>query len=306
MYDDGLFYSEPIFRPPSEGKYSLLLTLTVGCTYNCTFCYPYRNKKFRIRSFDEVLTDIEKARKVYGSSVRRIFLLDGNAFVANTKLLIRVANACYNHFPNLNRITAYAHAKDILRKSIEDLKAIKNAGITMLYVGLETGYNPLLDKINKQTTAEEMIKAGQLLHQAQIILSGTIILGLGGDDLQMSKKHALATADLINKLNPPTTQDWYISALTLMVPPNTPIQEAVLSGQFNPLSPDLILEELKLLLENISPSVHDCIFRSNHASNYLPLKGILAKDCVQLLDTINSLLSNPDRSSIIGKRYRSL
>ena len=157
MEKNGLFYAEPVFRPPSEGKRSLLLTVTIGCAYNCTFCYPYRNKKFKIRPFNEIFIDIQKAKKLYGKHVTRIFLLDGNAFIAKSKLLIQVAQACFEIHPNLQRISAYTHTKDVLRKSPAELSDIRKSDISMLYLGIETGSDQLLQKINKKVKQQLML-----------------------------------------------------------------------------------------------------------------------------------------------------
>lgn len=288
-----LFYEEPVYRPPSEGKKSLLITATVGCSFKCTFCYPYRHKKFRIRAVDEIIEDIKKARKMLGPNVERIFLLDGNAFVMKPNDLVAISEACYKYHPKLQRVSAYAHAKDILRKSDLELKEIQNSGITMVYMGIETGDDELLQKINKHTNANELQQAAQKLHKARIILSGTVILGLAGDNIELSRRHAIRTAQLINSMNPAKHQDWYISALTLMLPPGTLLANKYQNGEFTPLSQTGILQELRLMIEHISDDVHDCIFRSNHASNYLVLKGILSKDKQKFLHLIDQALQNP-------------
>lgn len=298
MNNSGLFYAEPVFRPPSEGKRSLLLTVTIGCAYNCTFCYPYRKKNFTIRKFDEIERDIILARKIYGEQVSRIFLLDGNAFIAKPDLLIKVSEACYKYHPNLERISAYAHAKDILRKSEEDLLRIQSAGLTMVYLGIETGDDDLLKKINKNVTSKEIIEACHKLYKANITLSATIILGLAGNEKKKSDYHAQKTAELINQLNPPQNlypnREWYISALTLMTPPTTPIEEAVRVGNFIPITPKNALLELHTLISYIDTSIEHCIFRSNHASNYLPIKGILGKDRKKILHQIESMMNHPE------------
>lgn len=293
MEHTGLYYEEPIFRPPSEGKKSLLLTATVGCSFNCSFCIPYRRKKFRIRPTQEIIKDIKKARQIYGPHIERIFLLDGNAFVMKPEDLIEITQSCFKYHPNLQRVSAYAHAKDILRKSEANLQEIRRAGLTMVYMGIETGDDELLQRINKHTTATEMAQAAQKLHKAGIVMSGTIILGLAGQNSELSRRHAVKTAELINAMNPPNHQDWYISALTLMIPPGTPLFESAKKGEFIPLSQEGILEELKTFIAHISDDLHDCIFRSNHASNYLVLKGGLSRDKAVFLQKIGKAKNNP-------------
>lgn len=298
-----LFYSEPVFRPPSEGN-SLLLTVSIGCSYRCTFCYPYRHKKFYIRNIEDIKHDIDISKKIYGDSIRKIFLLDGNAFIVKPDKLIEISNYCYKQHKNLQRVSAYAHANDIMSKSDEDLLRIAKSGIKMVYLGIETGDNDLIKLINKKTTAENLIKAAHKLHNSGIILSGTIILGLAGNDLELSKKHALSTAKLINNMNPKINQTWYISALSLMLPPGTELETNVKRGTFTPLNQKDTLKELKIFLENISDDLHGCIFRSNHASNYLALKGVLAKDRNELVQKVKYGLNHPE--SLRPEFYRGL
>ena len=218
--------------------------------------------------------------------------------------LVEVSKYCYQQHPNLTRVSAYAHAKDILRKTESELAQIKEAGLSMVYLGIETGDDDLLHQINKRTSADELAEAAQKLHRAGIILSGTLILGLAGNDPELSKRHAVATANLVNRMNPPKVQPWYISALTLMTPPGTPIEQAVQTGQFIPLNSVGVLTELKIFMEHVSEDLHGCIFRSNHASNYLPLKGTLAMDKERLIATITHGLHHP--SSLRNEYIRGL
>ena len=303
MTDHSMFYSEPVFRPPSEAN-SLLLTVSVGCSYRCTFCYPYRKKKFTIRNIEDIKRDIDISKKMYGDSIRRIFLLDGNAFILKPEKLIEISNYCYKKHKNLQRVSAYAHANDILSKSDEDLSKIAKSGLTMVYLGIETGDNNLLKAINKKTTAENLAKAAHKLHNSGIILSGTIILGIAGKNPELSKKHAISTAKLINNMNPKSNQPWYISALSLMLPPGTELEKEVNQGTFTPSDQKDILKELKIFLENISDDLRGCIFRSNHASNYLALKGVLVKDRNELVQKVKYGLNHPE--SLRPEFYRGL
>lgn len=293
MRHPSIYYKEPVFRPPSEA-YSLLIQATEGCTFGCTFCVSNLGKQFVIRKIEDIKQDIISAKQIYGDGVDKIFFLDGNAFVMKPEMLIDLAQFCYKTFPHLQRIGAYAHAKDILRKSDNDLKNIAKAGLTIVYLGIESGDDTLLHAIKKQTTANEMAEAAQKCHRAGITLSGTIILGLAGNDLQKSTQHATATAALINRMNPPSATTWYISALTLMIPPGTEIHKQMKAGQFHPNTNFESLRELKIILEHVSTDLHDCVFRTNHASNYLPLKGILAKDKEALIGTLQYALDHPE------------
>ena len=239
-----------------------------------------------------------------GDSIRKIFLLDGNAFIVKPDKLIEISNYCYKQHKNLQRVSAYAHANDIISKSDEDLLKIAKSGLIMVYLGIESGDNDLLKTINKKTTAENLIKAAHKLHNSGIILSGTIILGIAGNNPELSKKHAISTAKLINNMNPKKNQTWYISALSLMLPPGTEMEKDVKQGNFTPSSQKDILEELEYFLSNISDDLHGCIFRSNHASNYLALKGMLAKDRYELIKKVKYGLNHPE--SLRPEYYRGL
>lgn len=289
-----IYYREPVFRPPSEA-YSLLIQATEGCTFKCSFCISNLSKQFLIRSFEDICVDLDIAAEDYGQSVRRIFLLDGNAFVMPTDLIVNICNYAKKKFPNLERVGAYAHAKDILKKSKEELRQISDAGFKIAYVGIETGDDALLKTIGKHVTGDEMVQAAHMLHEADIMFSGTIILGLAGNDKNASKNHAIATADVVNRMCPAKPQTWYISALTLMIPPGTPIFDQTKDGKFKPMNSQEILEELKMIIENIDEKVHSCIWRSNHASNYLPIKGTLAQDKQSILQQIEYAMKNPSK-----------
>jgi radical SAM superfamily enzyme YgiQ (UPF0313 family) len=288
-----IYYREPVFRPPSEA-YSLLIQATEGCTFRCSFCISNLGKDFLVRPLDDIKRDLDTARELYGDRVNKLFLLDGNAFVMKPDMLIAISNYAFEKFPRLERVGAYAHAKDILRKSDEDLGRIAAAGVKIAYLGIETGDDELLQKIGKQTNADELAEAAQKLHRARITLSGTIILGMAGNSPELSRRHAEATARLINRMNPPEPQTWYISALTLMTPPGTKIQDEIKKGEFKVQTSLEALEELKIIIENLSDDLHNLVWRSNHASNYLPLKGDLAQDKKKLLDTIQYGLDHPE------------
>lgn len=288
-----MYYKEPVYRPPSEAK-SLLLQVTEGCTYKCSFCIGNAGKKFLIRPVEEIQKDVDCSKALYENNIKRIFFLDGNAFVLSPEKLIEIARYCYDIHPNLNRIGAYAHAKDILAKSPEELKRIRKAGIKIVYLGIETGDEQLLQQINKRVVPSEIADAVQLLHEADITLSGTIILGLAGNDPDLSRRHAIKTAELVNKLKPRVPVPWYISALTLMIPPGTQVFKQRLTGKFKPLSDVDILREMKIFFEHLDDDLEKCIFRSNHSSNYLPLESNnFARNKDQLIETINVALDNP-------------
>ncbi|GAB4308339.1 MAG: radical SAM protein [Promethearchaeota archaeon] len=295
MRSRGIYYCEPVFRPPSEAG-SLLVHATVGCKYRCAFCVPYLHKKFRVRPVGEVVADLEEARRLYGAGVRRVFLLDGNAMAAPTDHLLEVTRATKRLFPKLERVSVYAHARDVLDKDGDELSALAREGLTLAYVGIETGDPEWLRRVGKATTPDEIVEAGHELHRAGITFSGTIILGITGWDagLESSKRHAAATAEVVNRLNPAPPRKWYVAALSLMIPPGTRVARWVEAGKFRPLNATQVLLELLALLEGLDPSLKMCVFRANHASNYLPLKGTLARDLEALKERVRHAIAHPE------------
>lgn len=276
-------YEGAIFRPPSEAN-SLILQISIGCSHNaCTFCVAYKEKAFRVKSWQEIEADIESCKRYY-PTVDRIFLADGNALAIDTQILIKTLKKLYLVFPSLERVGIYAGPKDLLSKEPEELKELKDAGLDIVYFGLESGSDRVLTLINKGVSAEQMIKACHKALNAGFALSVTAIAGLGGQDL--TEEHALETAKVISAINPT-----YFSILTLMVVENTPIYKQIQRGEFKLLTPLQDLQEIKLLLENAT--LTNCIFRSNHASNYVPLKGILNRDQAALISLLEKALAHP-------------
>jgi radical SAM superfamily enzyme YgiQ (UPF0313 family) len=285
---------DPVFRPPSEWD-ALLIAITIGCTRKCTFCSMYRSKTFSIRKdIEEIKKDIKEAGAIYGNRVRKIFFEDGNAFVVKPDVLVELAEYCYRIHPNLKKVSAYAHAKDITKKSDEDLKRIADSGFTMVYVGIESGDDEVLKACKKGTTQDEFTLAAQKCHKAGISWSGIFLLGLAGNDPEKSKKHAIESGKLINRMAPPTTINWYISPLTLGITPGTELWAQRSTGEFHPCSSTQILEELYTMIEYTSDDLQKCIFNTNHASNYLNLKGELGRDKRQFLKKIKTVIKNPN------------
>jgi radical SAM superfamily enzyme YgiQ (UPF0313 family) len=230
-------------------------------------------------------------------SARRVFLADGNALAMDTPEMVRTLGVLQRELPNLERVGTYGYAKDVRSKSINDLKKTKDAGLGIVYLGLETGDDELLRWSRKGVTSLENTEACKKIRDAEIPLSLTIILGLGG--LEHSERHAAKTAEELNTIDPE-----YVGALTLMIPPGTPLFEMTEHGEFNPMSPEESLEELKLIIEQLDLS--DCVFRTNHASNYLPLAGTLNRDRQKLLDILESVLESQDRKSLKPEYLRGL
>ncbi|MDQ0287639.1 radical SAM superfamily enzyme YgiQ (UPF0313 family) [Desulfofundulus luciae] len=276
-------YEPPLFRPPSEAS-SLILQVTLGCSHNaCAFCGMYKGKKFRPRTLAEIMADVEEAARFW-PGVRRIFLADGNALAMDTRELLRLLQHLYQTFPELERVSCYAGPLDLLRKEPEELRELREAGLRLLYLGVESGSDLVLKRMHKGVNAAEMVCACQRALDAGFELSVTVITGLGGREL--SREHARATASVINAINPT-----YLAALTLIVVPNTPLYSQVQEGKFFLLNPEESLQELKWLLAGLE--VDKCIFRCNHASNYLPLKGTLKRDRDKLIGILEEALREP-------------
>lgn len=276
-----MYYEGVIYRPPSEAS-SLILQVTVGCRHNqCTFCTMYKEKFFRIKSREEITKAIEEGVRRYPLA-ERIFLADGDALTLDTELLLEILKELYDRFPSLKRVSSYGGPKDILEKSTSELELLKMHGLEIVYLGVETGNAEVLNQIKKGVTPQEMITAGQKIVSSGLKLSCTVILGLGG--AKMTKEHALDTAKVLSAINP-----HYIGALTLMLESDAPLLRLVDSGELELLSPWKILQELQLMIENLDLS--NCLFRSNHASNYLSLKAHLPFEKEDLLITLNEVLS---------------
>ncbi|MDK2917981.1 MAG: hypothetical protein PWQ37_714 [Candidatus Petromonas sp.] len=274
-------YEGTVYRPPSEAR-SLIIQTTIGCSHNkCTFCSMYKDKQFRIRNINEIIKDLEEARKYY-NKIERIFLADGNALALKTEKLKIILKTIKKLFPECKRVGIYAAPKDILRKSVEELKELKEIGLGIAYLGVESGSDYILKKIKKGITANEMIRAGKRIIDSGIKLSVTLISGLGGKDNWM--EHAQESARVINEINP-----HYLGLLTLLLEENTEMHKEVQSGELRLLSPKEVMMETRELVKNLE--LTNCIFRSNHASNYLMLGGTLPKDKKQILKEIDGAMN---------------
>lgn len=273
-------YDTPVFRPPSEAR-SFILRVTRGCAHNkCTYCNMYRGVPFQILSDEEISRQIALAVHYGKESVRRVFLADGDALVLPTAKLLKILQALRENFPKLQRVASYAAPKDILRKSEEELRQLKEAGLQLLYYGMETGDDITLKAVNKGVNAAEAIEAGRRVTASGMKLSLMVILGLAGKE--GSQRHALETAKAINIIQPTM-----LSVLCLMLYRGSELLDQFENGEFNPLSPQGLMEELHLMMQNIDlPQDKHCLFRSNHVSNYVQLAGTLPKDKDRLLSEI--------------------
>ena len=288
-------YEGLIIRPPSEAD-SLLLQLTVGCSHNkCTFCGTYREKKFRIKSLDVIKQDLAEARSC--GCVGKIFLCDGDALIIPQISLEEILKLINASIHNIKRIGTYANAKSILRKSVDDLRKLKELGLKIIYLGVETGNCELLKKIKKGVTYDQMVEASCRVKEAGIILSVTVILGLGGNE--NSIKHAPDTARILSDIDPD-----YVGALTLMLVPQTPLYNDYISGRFALPDKFGFLRELYLIIANANFT--NCYFTANHASNYLPVRAYLPGDKGKILNLIGSIIDAKDISKMRPEYLRGL
>ena len=261
-------YYGSVYRPPSEAR-SLIVQVTYGCSHNtCAFCSMYKEKRFALRPLEEVLEDFQIARGVY-RHVEKVFLADGDALVRKAAELYTILDRIRDLFPECRQVTCYASPSSIRIRSEEELRTLREKGLIMVYMGLESGCDAVLTKMRKGHSAAEIVEMGKKVRGCGIALSVTAITGLGGPELL--ERHALETADAFNAMNPE-----YIGMLTLMVEPETPLYDWVHQGKFQLLTRPQVLEETRLMVEALdSPG---SVFRMNHASNYLALRGTLNRD----------------------------
>jgi len=285
-----------IFRPPSEAG-SLILQVTVGCSYNrCTFCGAYQGKSFRIKRFEEVQEDIDEARS-YRSQIQRVFLADGDALAMPQRELLRILEYVKLRLNRVERVGIYANAKDILRKDVEELKALKNLGLGILYLGLESGNPEILKRIKKNGTVDQLIRAGRRVKDSGILLSVTVILGIGG--VEKSQAHAADTGKVLSEMDPD-----YVGALSLMVVPETPIEKEIETGKLVLPTPFGMIQELETMIEHCHFT--QCFFASNHASNYLPLRVRMPEEKEDALRRIREVLQRKDPALLRPEYLRAL
>lgn len=285
MYSFPIDYIEPVFRPPSEAK-SLILPVTNGCSWNrCTFCemYTQPQKKFRARKPEDIQADIEKAAVALGG-VRRVFLADGDAMVLPTRRLLEILGHLKAAFPDLERVSSYCLPRNLAKKTVEELVRLRDAGLKILYVGMESGDDEVLRRVNKGETRESTRSALLKIREAGLVSSVMVLNGLGGETL--SQQHAINTATLCNE-----TQPDYLSTLVVSFPQGEDRFREGFGTDFVPLGQQGLFEEIRLLLEHLE--LDNTIFRSDHASNYLVLKGTLGRDKERLLQQVNLAITNP-------------
>ncbi|AKG91786.1 Fe-S oxidoreductase [Geoglobus ahangari] len=276
-------YDMPLFRPPSEAN-SLIVQATIGCSHNkCTFCGMYKMKKFRVKPVEEVKRELEIFKKYYGD-VRRLFLADGNAMCMKTEDLVEIVRYAKKLFPSLERVSTYATPMDLLEKSVDELRWLREEGLSLVYLGVESGDDEILKEIRKGVDSREMIEAGRKAIRAGMTLSITAITGLGGKE--RSFDHAKNTARVLNEMKP-----HYTAFLTLMIVENTLLYLKLRRGEFTPLNHLEILRELRWVIEDLR---YRTVFRANHASNYLPIRANLPEDREEVLKLIDYAMEHPE------------
>ena len=279
-----LVYNMPLYRPPSESL-SLILQPTIGCSYNkCSFCEMYKGKNFSIRPEIELFREIDLLA-AFNKDVRRVFFADGNAFVLSTDKLLRLSGYINNAFPKVHRMSAYALPADILAKSHEELTELRDSGINLLYVGIESGDNDVLSMVNKNVDAETTIKALLRARQAGIKISAIIVNGLAGS--LYSYNHAVNSAKVVNEIQPE-----YLSTLVLSLPFGKEKYAGKFGGEFIEMDKKEILREKEIFLSNLE--LDKTVYRSDHVSNYVNLRGTLNRDKARLLKEIRIAHESPD------------
>jgi radical SAM superfamily enzyme YgiQ (UPF0313 family) len=285
-------YEGQIYRPPSEAD-AYILQATIGCSWNhCTYCDMYREKSFRVRALDETLRDVRSAGEAFGERVRKVFVADGDALVLDLEHWETILNAIRAAFPQVKRVSAYATAMNVNEKSPEDLRRLRELGLSLLYMGPETGDDVTFKRIAKGSNFDEHVEAARRAHDAGMKVSAIFLLGAGGTE--RTHEHAEASAKLITAMDPE-----FVSALTLTVIPGTPIAKLQASGRFTLPSVTRMLEELRTIVNEAAPT--GAVFRTNHASNYLPLAGCLPADRNRIVAVLDKALAGevplrPERS----------
>jgi len=274
-------YEGRLYRPPSEAR-SYILQATIGCSHNlCTYCDMYRDKTFRERELAAVLEDVAEAGRVMPGT-ERVFVADGDALIMDVPRWLTVLEALRTTFPRLRRVSCYATAQNALAKSDEDLRRLREAGLSLLYIGPESGDDVTLKRIVKGATFADHSEAARRAHAAEMEVSVIVLLGVGG--VERTVEHAEETARLITAMDPE-----YLGTLTLTVIPGTPLQRMADKGRFELPPVPALLRELRTIVADCEPT--DTLFRTNHASSYLPLAGRLPVDRVQLLGLIDGALA---------------
>lgn len=281
-----LNYDYPLYRPPSEAK-STIFQVTLGCSFNeCSFCDMYRSKEYSERPWEEIKMEIDMAAKQMPDT-KKIFLADGDALNLQTDYMIKIVKYLYEKFPNLERISCYAMPMNLLKKTPEELKKMHEAGLDMLYLGIESGSDIILKKVTKGATSQTIIRACRKAIDTGYILSCMVILGLGGKTY--TKEHIRGTAEVLSAVSP-----HYSAALTLIIEPGVKDEFMTKFGEpFVPITDSEAIDELENLVANINAK-NEIIFRANHGSNAYTVKGTFPQDKDSMLEKISWMKKHPE------------
>ncbi|MEL0587067.1 MAG: radical SAM protein [Candidatus Thiodiazotropha sp. (ex. Lucinoma kazani)] len=293
-----LNYIQPVFRPPSEAQ-SLILQVSIGCSWNkCTFCEMYTEpqKRFKPKPIDEIRNELQQFVSM-DIPLRRVFLADGDAMTLSYRRLHEIMQAVNEYLPDIQRVSAYCLPRNIKNKSVDELQRLRDMGLEMVYVGCETGDDLVLERVNKGESWQTSLDALLKLQQAGIRRSVMILNGLGG--ARYSEQHALNSASLMNESQPE-----YLATLVVSFPKGQQRLQQGYAGEFQMLNLRQLLEEMEVMLSSLN--LEKTIFRSDHASNYLILKGVLNKDKERLLNQVRTALANPESTSFRAEWQRGL
>jgi radical SAM superfamily enzyme YgiQ (UPF0313 family) len=289
-------YVGRMFRPPSEAR-SLLLQVSIGCSHNtCTYCDMYTEKQFRAKPWDTIAADIAEAARL-GPQFRRVFLCDGDALILSTKRLLQILEAIREQLPWVERVGTYGDTRSAGKKSVEDLIALREAGLGIVYHGMETGDDEVMVAIDKGGTRAECVETARRLKAAGIEHSVMVLLGVGG--VALSEQHARSTATVLTEMDPD-----YVGALTTTVTPGTPMFVAQQAGEFVLPGKFEMLEELRTIIAD--SDLTSCRFSSNHASNYLPMRSVMPRDKAEVLSILDEVLRVRDERMLKPDSLRAL
>lgn len=288
-------YIGNIIRPPSEA-YSMIVQVTVGCSHNrCTFCGTYKGQRFYVKDIDQVKRDIDEASSY---RYRRVFLTDGDVLILPNDMLLEILSYIHEKNPRTERIGVYGNTKAILKKTVSELKKLRDAGLGIVYQGIESGNEEVLRTVKKGALPHQQREAAQRVKEAGILLSQTVLLGIGG--IAMSIPHAIDTGKHLGDMSPD-----YASALTVMLLPNTELYREYRAGRFQIPDKFGLLRELKLIVEHMEVR-NRCLFTSNHASNYLPIRAQLPEEKNRVLKLLEQVIDSGDEDLLKPEYMRAL
>lgn len=290
-------YEGTLYRPPSEA-HSLILQATIGCSYNeCSFCGMYRDKRFRVRPLAELEAEIAWARDHLGPEVRKVFLADGDALVAKASFLRVVLERLRAAFPALRRVSCYASPQALQVRSVDEMRELRELGLTLYYLGIESGHDEVLAKLVKGVDSAEMIRVAGKATEAGVTLSTMILLGAGGP--RLSLEHARASARVVNAIQPR-----FVSTLIMTPVEGTPLLEEERRGEYERIDDLAATRELREFVAGLE--LAGTIFRSNHASNAMPLEGTLPKDKARLLAVLDGVVARGGDAAFVPAWLRGL